>query len=115
MTPDESQNLANVHTWLLNYFNGKTTGTWPHSTGALPVLEPNKRLAAVDASVTELRALVTAQGAKLDAIMTALESGTGIPAGGGDGGAGVTAEQVRTIVDEELDEQSRGGADTDTA
>jgi hypothetical protein len=44
MDANQAQQLANVHGWLLNYLQGNVTGTWPHSTGALPKMVPNEQL-----------------------------------------------------------------------
>jgi hypothetical protein len=56
MDSNQSQQLTNVHEWLLHYLQGNVTGTWPHSTGVLPKLVPNEKLSKIDETTTGLAA-----------------------------------------------------------
>jgi hypothetical protein len=100
---------------------------WTHDLMDGPNVEPAyKTLLRAADGVTALKADVAAIKAKPVAdpvaVAAALAADPGFVAGLASAiaaqvnqGAGATAAQVRQIVDEELDEQSRGGADNDPA
>lgn len=56
MDSNQAQQLTNLHEWVLNFLQGKVTGTWPHSGagGALPKMVPNEKLDRIGTATASL-------------------------------------------------------------
>lgn len=107
MLPDERQMLLNVHDWLYDLCRGLVVAD--PGTAHLTAYVPNRQLAELQAKVDVLLSKADLTPDELAQIEQAAREG----AAAGSGGA--SAEQVRQVVDEELDEAFRGAADADPA
>lgn len=68
LTPDQQQQLANIHSWLLAFVKGETVGQWAHTN----VIQPNVQLGRILAAPPMTDEQVAALAVQLAPLVAAL-------------------------------------------